>query len=368
MISNSEMQKIARNIIRKSMFVKEKEVVKISSGPKALKFAEMLAYEASIIGAHPTISYCSDELALNIYNGTKLKYLKRIPKLSKILARKIDVEINIEDSDPFIERKLPQDKVQARVKAMKPLSKIRDRRVVKKTIKSALVGYPTKETAKSLGTPFSKLSRIFWSTLSTDPYKLHLFNKRLAKKLKKAENIHITGKRTDIELSVKGREPIDDCGLWTEDKTGYLNLPAGEIFYAPVETSANGEIYFDLPCLWHYGKQVKGVWFKFKNGKVVDYHIEKGLKNFEDVMRNATGEKFRIAELGIGTNPNAKPTGGMTIVDEKIRGTIHMAIGMNKHFGGKNDATIHWDFFKDMKTGKMYADGKLIMKRGKLLI
>jgi aminopeptidase len=367
MISQPHLQKIARNIIRKSMFVKEKEVVRISTGPKALKFAEMLAYEASIIGAHPTISYCSDDLALKIYRGTKLKYLKRMPELSKILARKIDVEINIEDSNPFIETKLPQDKVQARIRAMKPIKKIRDRRVVNKTIKSVLLGYPTRETARSLGTSFNRLSNIFWNTLSIDPYKLHQFNKKLIKKISGAEKVHIIGKRTDVELSVKGRKPIDDCGLWTEDKTGYLNLPAGEIFYAPVETSANGEIYFDLPCLWHFGKQVKGVWFKFKNGKVVEYKVEKGLKNFEDVMRNASGEKYRIAELGIGTNPNAKPTGGMTIVDEKILGTIHMAIGSNKYFGGKNDATIHWDFFKNMKTGKMYVDGRLVMKKGKFV-
>ena len=367
MISQVELQKIARNIIRKSMFVKEKEVVRISTGPDAVNFAEMLAYESSIIGANPTISYCSTDLSLNIYRGTKLKYLKRIPKLSKYLAKNIDVEIIIEDSNPFTEKKLPQEKVQARIKALKPLTKIRDRRVVKKTIKSALVGYPTKETANSLGTSFGKLNKIFWSTLNIDPYKLYLFNNNIVKRLRNADKIHITGKRTNIELSVKGREPINDCGLWEKEKTGYLNLPAGEVFYAPVETSANGEIYFDLPCLWHFGKQVKGVWFRFKNGKVIDYSVEKGLKNFEDVMNNASGEKYRIAELGIGTNKNAKPTGGMTIVDEKIKGTIHMAIGMNKHFGGKNYATIHWDFFKDMKTGKMYVDGKPFMIKGKFV-
>ena len=367
MISESQLQKIARNIIRKSMFVKEKEVVRISTGSNAIRLAEHLAYEASVIGAHPTISYCSDELSLRIYNGTKLKYLKRIPKLSKILARKIDVEINIEDSNPFVEVKLPQDKVQARMRAFKPIRKIRDRRVVKKTIKSVLLGYPTKETAKSLGISFTNLNKIFWKCLSTDPYKMYAFNKKIIAKLRNANKIHITGKRTDIELSVKDREPINDCGLWTKDKLGYLNLPAGEVFYAPVETSANGEIYFDLPCMWHFGKQVRGVWFRFKNGKVVDYSFEMGLKNFEDVMKNATGDKYRIAELGIGTNPNAKPTGGMTIVDEKILGTIHMAIGWNKGYGGRNDSTVHWDFFKDMKTGKMYVDGKPFMIKGKFV-
>jgi aminopeptidase len=120
--------------------------------------------------------------------------------------------------------------------------------------------------------------------------------------------------------------------------------------------------------MWHYGKQVEGVWFKFKNGRIVDYEIERGKKNFEDVIKNASGDKDRIAEFAIGTNPKAKITGGMTIVDEKVRGTIHVAIGRNKHFGGKNDSTIHWDFFKDMSKGRIEADGKVIMKNGKIVL
>jgi len=367
MISQAELQKIAKNIINKSMFVKQKEAVVISTGPNSLKFAEKLAYEAAIIGANPTITYGNDELSLKIYKDIKTKHLRIIPKLSKILAKKIDVEIIIDDSNPSIARKLPQKKIQIRMKTMKPIKKIRDKRIIKKTIKSVLIGFPNKETAKSLGTSFNKLSKIFWNTLSMDPYKLYIINEKIISKLKNAEKINITGKNTNIELSVKNREPINDCGLWERDKIGYLNLPAGEVFYAPVETSANGEVYFDLPCLWHFGKQVKGVWFEFKNGRVVNYSIERGQKNFEEVMKHASGDKDKLAELGIGTNPNAKPTGGMTIVDEKIRGTIHMAIGWNKGYGGKNDSTIHWDFFKDMKKSKMFVDDKLFMKNGKII-
>ncbi|MFH1473767.1 MAG: aminopeptidase [Candidatus Aenigmatarchaeota archaeon] len=367
MISKAQMQRIARNIIRKSMYVKEKEYVVISSGSTSVKFAEMLAYEAAIIGANPSLRYASDELVLKIYKDTKLKYLKRIPKFSRFFAKNVDVEIHLDDSNPYIEKQLPQDKIMSRVKAFKPIRDIRNRRVVKKTIKSVLLGYPTKENAKAMGVSFKKLNDIFWKTLGTDPLKLFEYNKKIIRKLKNADKIHIEGERTDLKFSVKGRRPVNGCGLWKNGRSGFLNLPAGEIYYCPIETSANGEIYFDLPCMWHFGKQVKGVWFKFKNGKVVDYKVEKGLKNFEDVLKNATGDKYRIAELGIGTNPNAKPTGGMTIVDEKIKGTIHIAIGDNKGFGGKNDATMHWDFFKDMKNGKMFVDGKLFMKNGKIL-
>ena len=368
MISKTKMQKIARNIIRKSMFVKEKEYVVISTGPKSVEFAEMLAYEAAVIGANPSIRYASDELVLKIYQDTKLKYLTRIPKFTKFFTKNVDVEIHLDDANPFVERQLPQNKVQSRIKAFKHIRNIMDKRVVKKTIKSVLLGYPTEENAKALGITFKKLDDIFWKTLSTDPNKLFKYNKKVIKKLRDADEVHIIGERTDLKLSVKGETPINGCGLWKNSRSGFLNLPAGEVYYTPVNTSANGEIYFDLPCMWHFGKQVNGVWFKFKDGKVVGYSVKKGLKNFEDVLKNATGDKWRIAELGIGTNPNAKPTGGMTIVDEKIKGTIHIAIGGNKSFGGKNDSTIHWDFFKDMKKGKIYVDGKLFMRNGKILL
>jgi len=79
-------------------------------------------------------------------------------------------------------------------------------------------------------------------------------------------------------------------------------------------------------------------------------------------MGKRSGKKTHIAELGIGTNYNARPTGGMIIVDEKVYGTIHLAIGSNELFGGKNESTIHWDFFKTMGKGsRVYVDGKVLM-------
>jgi aminopeptidase len=197
-------------------------------------------------------------------------------------------------------------------------------------------------------------------------YKLHEVNKAYARRFVKKKWVRIIGEKTDLKFSIRGRKPILDSGLWAKEVGGYLNLPAGEVFFAPVENSVNGEIYFDLPNL-HYGMQIQGVLWKFKHGKLVDYSVDKGLKAFEDVYKNASGDKNRIGELGIGTNHRAKITGGMIIVDEKVKGTIHMAIGHNKHFGGKNDATIHWDFYKTMNNAEMYADRKLIMKNGVLV-
>jgi len=359
--------RIARNIVILNMNVKERESVLISAGPNSLEFAEELAFNASKIGAFPTIAYGSDKNALRTYKAIKTEYLKHYSKLSELIAKKVDVEIYLDDSDPFLERQLPQDKIEIRRKATKPLRELKDRRTMRKDIKSVLVGFPTRETAQSMKTPFSKLNRIFWNTMDVNYNQLHEKNKLYSSKLFGKSSVHVTGKETDLKFSIKGRDPILDSGMWAKEKLGYLNLPAGEVFLAPVETSVNGEIYFDLPNL-HYGLQIKGVWFKFKEGKLVDYSVDQGLKAFEDVYKNASGDKNKIGELGIGTNPMAEMTGGMIIVDEKILGTIHMAIGHNKHFGGKNDATIHWDFFKDMTNGSSFeVDGKEMLHNGRIV-
>jgi len=360
-------EKIARNIIKINLGVKEKDVTLISAGPNSLKFAEALAFEAAKIGAQPTILYGSDELSLKIYKTIKPKFLRNWPKLSDTFSKLVDVKITIDETNPFIARQLPQQKIEIRRKTVKPIIDREEKRQMKKEMKAALIGFPTKEVARAMKIPFKRLNKIFWDAMNIDYQKLYEYNKRIIEKLKGVKKIRIVGENTDLTFSVEGREFINSCGIVEKEKIAYINLPEGEVFCPPVENSANGEIYFDLPCMWHYGKQVEGVWFKFKNGKIVDYEIERGEKNFEDVIENASGDKDKIAEFAIGTNPRAKITGGMIIVDEKVKGTIHIAIGRNKHFGGKNDSTIHWDFFKDMSKGRIEVDGKIIMKDGKII-
>jgi aminopeptidase len=360
-------EKIARNIIKINLGVKEKDVTLISAGPNSLKFAEALAFEAAKIGAQPTILYGSDELSLKIYKTIKPKFLRNWPKLADTFSKLVDVKITIDETNPFVARQLPQQKIEIRRKTVKPIIDREEKRQMKKEMKAALIGFPTKEVARAMKIPFKRLNKIFWDAMNIDYQKLYEYNKRIIEKLKGVKKIRIVGENTDLTFSVEGREFINSCGIVEKEKIAYINLPEGEVFCPPVENSANGEIYFDLPCMWHYGKQVEGVWFKFKNGKIVDYEIERGEKNFEDVIENASGDKDKIAEFAIGTNPRAKITGGMIIVDEKVKGTIHIAIGRNKHFGGKNDSTIHWDFFKDMSKGRIEVDGKIIMKDGKII-
>lgn len=370
MISQRQLHRIARTIIRVNLAVREGDLVAINAGPRSLDFAEWLAYEAAMVGGQPSIFYGSDRLNLLVYRGIKTRFLKDEPKLASILCKKTDVEITIDEEYPFIARKLPQRKIEIRRKALKRSLAIEQKRHLKRKMRSALIGFPTPQDSRAMNIPFKKLSKIFWGALNVDYEEIYRFNKKLLEKLSHADKIRIVGEKTNIELSVKRRKFFNSSGLVTkQEEIGYVDLPDGEIFTSPIEKSVNGEIYFDLPCVYFYGKQVRGVWFKFVKGRLVDYKIDKGFRDFEEVYKNASGNKDMVAELGIGTNPRARITGGMIIVDEKVRGTIHMAIGNNKHFGGKNEATIHWDFFKDMtkKGSRLYVDGKIFIKDGKFV-
>jgi aminopeptidase len=142
-----------------------------------------------------------------------------------------------------------------------------------------------------------------------------------------------------------------------------LNIPDGEVFVAPLEHSANGFIKFDFTTIPGFGK-VSDLKAEFKDGKIVWFNSPQK-KIFKKFLDSNVGEKDRIAELGIGTNSAAKYV-GETIVDEKIFGSIHIAIGNNTGaYHGKNRASSHLDMVKIMKKdSKMLADGKLIMNDG----
>lgn len=133
---------------------------------------------------------------------------------------------------------------------------------------------------------------------------------------------------------------------------------------APLETTAEGHIKFPIVVIPGFGR-IDGLSLTFKGGKVVAYEAEKGAEKFKKFLNANTGEKDRIAELGIGCNPGAEFTNGSIIIDEKIYKTLHIAIGNNTgSYHGTNKASSHLDMIKEMSKGKLYADGKVVMDGG----
>jgi aminopeptidase len=128
----------------------------------------------------------------------------------------------------------------------------------------------------------------------------------------------------------------------------YAEIPTGEVFVAPVENSAEGKAVF--PDVLEGRLELA-----FKGGKVIDAR-SKNVRIFWKRLKQATGERDRIAEFAIGLNP------GVPLNDEKALGSIHIAIGKNNHIGGKNESSLHWDMIMPKPT--IRVDGSLIMENG----
>jgi aminopeptidase len=149
---------------------------------------------------------------------------------------------------------------------------------------------------------------------------------------------------------------------------GTVNFPDGEIFTSPIEDSVNGTVEFNLRTMYG-GREINGVRLEFKDGKVVDASAKKGEDYLFSQLDTDEGAR-RLGEFAIGTNWNIQEVTGSTLFDEKIGGTLHMALGRSIHTSkGANESVIHWDMVHDMKAGgEIHIDGNLFYNSGEFKI
>jgi aminopeptidase len=181
---------------------------------------------------------------------------------------------------------------------------------------------------------------------------------RLVERLSSASELRIEAEGTDLRLNVEGR-------TWV-NSDGKRNMPSGEVFTGPHEDSAEGVIRYTIPSSPR-GVAVEGIELRFEGGRVVDAHAERG----EDYLREtlATDEgASRLGEIGIGTNFGIDRPVGMILLDEKIGGTVHLAVGDSyPETGGTNESAVHWDMICDLRRGgRLTADGEPLLVDGTL--
>ena len=181
---------------------------------------------------------------------------------------------------------------------------------------------------------------------------------KIAAFLNTKKSFRFVSEGTDLILNTEGRRWIN-CA-------GQENFPDGEIFTTPIKESVNGTISFSYPSIYD-GNEFANIKFVFENGKVVNEEASKGAVMLEKILDTDEGSRF-VGEIAIGTNYGIQRFTNNTLFDEKIGGTIHLALGAGlPETGGNNISAVHWDLVNDMKSGSIYADGELIYSNGAFL-
>ena len=254
------------------------------------------------------------------------------------------------------------DKKKVVQEAMAPLRKRYMERSAKKELQWTLCVYPTQSAAQEANMSLSEYEEFIYQGCmlhTTNPIqswqKLSSGQKQLVDFLNKADQIQYIGEKTNLTFSTKGR-------LWI-NSDGHYNMPSGEVFTGPVENSVNGEIYFSYPTVYE-GADVEGVQLTVKDGIVQQWSATVGQDVLDRVFSIDGARQF--GEVAIGTNYAIQRATKNILFDEKIGGSIHMAIGASyPETGGKNESAVHWDMIKDMRNGgQIIVDGTTIYQDG----
>jgi len=368
-MKNPILEKYADVLVNYSTKVKKDDLVIIyARGYEAQPLIKEIYKLCLINGANPIVRTSMDEIAETFIKYASDEQLSYIDEMSKIEVEKADVMIFI--GAPYNVKsmaKADSSKLAKRSKASHPILSRRLERSACGDMRWVIADYPTnalaQEASMSLEEYSDFLLKSCYLDLDNPSQKWEEINteqKRIADILNTTSKIRYVGDKTDITFSTAGRTWVP-C-------SGNMNFPDGEIFTSPVENSAQGTIYFDFPQNYH-GSTAREVYLTLKEGRVIETHAEVGNDFLQDMLNMDEGSRM-VGEIAIGTNERIQNVTGNILFDEKIGGSIHMALGASyPEAGGKNKSGLHWDMIKNMKqNGKIYADDKLIYENGKFII
>jgi aminopeptidase len=284
--------------------------------------------------------------------------LAELPGVERHLAETIDALIGIvapENTRDLSE--VDQGRLALLQQAERPLRE----RIVSYEVKWVGCHFPTNALAQEAGMTLREFEQFLYGACLLDWDAEAERMRRIAERLTEAREVRITGRETDVTLSIEGREvKVDD---------GHVNMPGGEVYCCPLEDSAAGTVAFvEFPALYA-GREVSGICLRFAAGRVVDASAAQGEDFLLDVLDTDDGAR-RLGELGIGCNPGITRHLKNVAFDEKIGGTVHLALGQSyTELGGTNESAIHWDIVKDLRDGgRIYVDGELAQENGKWLL
>jgi len=364
------IEKMAEVLINYSTAVQPGDRVLIrSTSPAAEPLAQAL-YQAALRAGGEAFTYVhlreEDSLALDSTSDPEL--LAAVNPMLELMYESCEVIIRIEASEnPRALSTYPPDLQTAWARGKAALMKIQMAREGEGSLRRCTTQFPTQGYAQAAGMSLSRYEDFVYSAC-----KLHLpepvaawreveqCQQRLVDYLAGKQQLQVRGQNIDLEMSIAGRSFLNACGT--------ANFPDGEIFTGPVEDSVNGWVKFTYPAL-HGGNEVVGAQLTFEDGLVTRATAEKNEAYLLSKLDTDPGAR-RLGEFAIGANNDIQQFTGSILFDEKIGGTVHMAVGQGyPETGSLNESSIHWDMICDMRAGgEIVVDGELFYQDGEFLI
>ncbi len=374
MISSEKDVQLAQIFINHSLKIKPKEKVLIEvSDFQAWPLVKATYIETLKKGAYPMIDFdihfqghraSHDGLLYEFYKYANDWQLKHIPK--EVFQGKIDWAdayisiVTLENTNDLTQ--IPLEKIAPRRKLFSPY---RDHIV--NTDRWLLTYYPTQAMAQEAGVSLDWFLDFYYKVCIVDYKKMERDLKKIEKVLDLGKHVQILGKNTDLKFSIHKR--------LAQACFGERNIPDGEVFLAPVWETVEGTVYFDFPTNYAGAGEVADITLTFKKGRVVEAQAGRGESILHKIL-DTDPQSRALGELGIGANFNIRQALKDTLFDEKIGGTVHLALGRSyqeKRGGapeGHNDSAIHWDIVKDMRLpgSVLLVDNKPLLKAGKFVV
>ena len=359
---------LAKILVGYSTKVKEGEVVAIDGETAAAPLLLAVYEEVLKAGAHAILNVALEGQIAAYFKHASDAQLEWISPFAEWMVDNADVRIAVGASTNTRELSgVAPERQMRRQAATGELMQRAMKRSADGDFRWVYTLYPTSAYASEAEMSLADYEDFYYGAcLADDPEPLTAWKRasaettRLAEWIEGREEVRIVAPGTDIRLGIAGRHFIP-C-------IGDNNMPDGEFFTGPVEDSVEGEVTFHLPAVIG-GREVSGVRLRFESGKVVDASAGRGEEYLLKLLDTDEGAR-RLGELGIGTNYGIDRGTREVLLDEKLGGTVHMAVGASyPESGGINESAVHTDLVCDLRLGgRLEVDGVVMQEDGKFVV
>jgi aminopeptidase len=366
-MADPRVERLAAVLVRYSLALQPGQLLRINAPVAAAELVRAVAREATVAGAHilPRITVDGlDEIALRLGSDEQLSFVSPLA-LQEIDT--IDATLTIwADSNTKALSSVDPRKAALQQQARRPILQRFLERSAAGDLNWCGTLFPTQAHAQDAEMSLTEYEDfVYGAGLLNEPDPVAAWRAvrerqaRLVDRLSVVRQIRVVAPGTDLTVGVAGRTWINADGT--------KNFPDGEVFTGPVEDSAEGHITFTYPAV-HLGREVEGIRLEFAQGKVINATATKGQELLTSLLDMDAGARF-LGEFAFGTNPGIQRYTRNTLFDEKIGGTMHLALGASyPDTGGTNQSALHWDIVCDLRDGgEVYADGVLIARDGRFL-